>query len=431
MPIIDFKATMCKHCYKCVRGCEVKSIMIRDGHAYIMPNRCILCGQCLLNCPQSAKRVPSELSKVKKLIESGAPVIASLSSSYMGVLPYKKRGQVKSALKKLGFTNVCDAAEGAALATEEYVRLLEQGEMKNIITTACPSIVNLIEIHYPELIKYLAPVLIPSGIHTRMLHAEFGEAAKVVVIGPCIAEKEKNRVVKPDAVLTFEDLKQWLSEEQIEIEACEEEPFEDREPGANLRYPVSGGLLTAVTATQKKPDKYRKFYVSGVKDCLDVCEAMKTGEVAGCFIEMNACHGGCVNGPSTATSVSSFKVKLDLEAMLPKDCAAAICSLAIINAAAPSFTPEALPAVITPLARNGAFNPRNCSSVVSGRKCSSSCFSTQPEQSPQPECLRIALLPYVADCVAQNYLDLLARFLTVQLHSLPFPACCQFQIVEP
>ena len=101
MPIIDFKATMCKHCYKCVRGCEVKSIMIRDGHAYIMPNRCILCGQCLLNCPQSAKRVPSELSKVKKLIESGAPVIASLSSSYMGVLPYKKRGQVKSALKKL------------------------------------------------------------------------------------------------------------------------------------------------------------------------------------------------------------------------------------------------------------------------------------------------------------------------------------------
>ena len=319
MPIIDFKATMCKHCYKCVRGCEVKSIMIRDGHAYIMPNRCILCGQCLLNCPQSAKRVPSELSKVKKLIESGAPVIASLSSSYMGVLPYKKRGQVKSALKKLGFTNVCDAAEGAALATEEYVRLLEQGEMKNIITTACPSIVNLIEIHYPELIKYLAPVLIPSGIHTRMLHAEFGEAAKVVVIGPCIAEKEKNRVVKPDAVLTFEDLKQWLSEEQIEIEACEEEPFEDREPGANLRYPVSGGLLTAVTATQKKPDKYRKFYVSGVKDCLDVCEAMKTGEVAGCFIEMNACHGGCVNGPSTATSVSSFKVKLDLEAMLPKE----------------------------------------------------------------------------------------------------------------
>ena len=67
-----------------------------------MPNRCILCGQCLLNCPQSAKRVPSELSKVKKLIESGAPVIASLSSSYMGVLPYKKRGAGQVSIKKAG-----------------------------------------------------------------------------------------------------------------------------------------------------------------------------------------------------------------------------------------------------------------------------------------------------------------------------------------
>ncbi len=42
-----------------------------------------------------------------------------------------------------------------------------------------------------------------------------------------------------------------------------------------------------------------------------------------------------------------------------------------------------------PIARNGAFNPRNCSSVVSGRRCHHvvfllqrlSCFSTQPEQS--------------------------------------------------
>ena len=321
MPIIDFKAAMCKHCYKCVRGCEVKSIMIRDGHAYIMPNRCILCGQSLLICPQSAKRVPSELDRVREFIRSGVPVVASLSSSYIGVLPYRQRGQVKAALKKLGFTSVCDAAEGAALATREYVKLLEQGTMRNIITTACPSIVNLIEIHYPELIDYLAPVLIPSGIHIRMLRAEFGAEAKVVVIGPCVAEKEPTRPVRPDAVLTFEDLKNWLAQEEICIEDCEEDPFEDRRPGANLRYPVSGGLLTAVRATRSRPDRYRKFYVSGVKDCLDVCEALRTGEVEGCFIEMNACHGGCINGPATATTVSSFKVKLDLEAMLPTEAA--------------------------------------------------------------------------------------------------------------
>lgn len=317
MPIIDFKAAMCKHCYKCVRGCEVKSIMIRDGHAYIMPNRCILCGQCLLNCPQSAKTVRSGLEKVKALIAEGNPVIASLSSSYIGVFPYRERGQVKTALKKLGFAEVRDVAEGAALATEEYARLVEAGEMKNIITTACPSIMDLMEIHYPELIPYIAPVTRPSGIHTAMLKAEFGEEAKVVFISPCVAEKSGSRASAPDVALTFEELKRWLEEEKIEIEDCEAEEFDDRQSGVNLRYPVSGGLLRSVNASLKKPHHYRKFYVSGVKDCIDVCEALKTGEVDGCFIEMNACHGGCINGPATATEVSSFKVKLDLEATLP------------------------------------------------------------------------------------------------------------------
>lgn len=321
MPIIDFKAAMCKHCYKCVRGCEVKSIMIRNGHAYIMPNRCILCGQCLLNCPQSAKRVSGELSKVKEFLKGGAPVVLSLSSAYIGLFPYKSRGQVKAALKRLGFADVRDSAEAAALATGEYVKLLEQGEMENIITSACPSIVDLIEIHYPELIPYMAPVLLPSGIHTRMLKASYGEDAKVVFAGPCIAEKKKSRAVAPDAVLTFEEIRDWLSEEGIEIPSCEEEAFEERHLGANLRYPVSGGLLTAVEETKRQRDRYRKFYVSGVKDCQEVCEAMKTGEVKGCFIEMNACHGGCINGPATAAEVSSFKVKLDLEEMLPKGAA--------------------------------------------------------------------------------------------------------------
>lgn len=322
MPIIDFKAAMCKHCYKCVRGCEVKSIMIRDGHAYILPNRCILCGQCLQICPQSAKRLSSELSKVKEYVENKTPTVLSISSSYIGLFRYKKRGQVKAALKKLGFSDVRDYAEGAAFITEEYVKLLEQGTMKNIITTACPSIVDLIEIHYPELIEYLAPTLPPSGIHARMLRREYGSNVKIVFAGPCIAEKKEARAVRTeqclDAVLTFEELNKWLEDEGISFDDCEDEDFEESHLGANLRYPVSGGLLTAVSVTQQKKDNYRKFYVSGVKDCVDVCEALKTGEVKNCFIEMNACHGGCINGPATGGTVSSFKVKLDLEELLPK-----------------------------------------------------------------------------------------------------------------
>lgn len=33
MEIIDFKATKCKHCYKCVRYCDVKAIQVKDERA--------------------------------------------------------------------------------------------------------------------------------------------------------------------------------------------------------------------------------------------------------------------------------------------------------------------------------------------------------------------------------------------------------------
>ena len=66
MGIIDFKATKCKHCYKCVRNCEVKAIMVKDGRAEIMEDKCILCGTCLQICPQSAKTLNSDLNVVKE-----------------------------------------------------------------------------------------------------------------------------------------------------------------------------------------------------------------------------------------------------------------------------------------------------------------------------------------------------------------------------
>ena len=190
MGIIDFKATKCKHCYKCVRNCEVKAIMIKDGRAEIMADKCILCGKCLQICPQSAKILVSDLELVKDYIKKGVPVVVSLAPSYMGLLKYRTIGQVKTALKKLGFLDVRETSEGASLVTEEYIRLLREGTMENIITTCCPSVNDLIEIYYPQLIPYLAPVVSPMIAHGKLLKKEYRPETKVVFLGPCIAKKK-------------------------------------------------------------------------------------------------------------------------------------------------------------------------------------------------------------------------------------------------
>lgn len=118
MGIIDFKATKCKHCYKCIRNCEVKAVMIRNERAEIMPDQCILCGKCMQVCPQSAKTLISDLELVKEYIRQGKRTVISLAPSYMGLLKYSSIGQVNGALKKLGFSDVRETAEGAALVKQ-------------------------------------------------------------------------------------------------------------------------------------------------------------------------------------------------------------------------------------------------------------------------------------------------------------------------
>ena len=132
MGIIDFKATKCKHCYKCVRYCDVKAVMIKDGRAEIMEDKCVLCGHCLQICPQSAKTLTSDLRMVKNFIRQGEKVIVSMAPSYMGLLKYETMGQVNAALQRLGFAEVRETSEGAAAVTAEYVKLLQEGKMENI-----------------------------------------------------------------------------------------------------------------------------------------------------------------------------------------------------------------------------------------------------------------------------------------------------------
>ena len=323
MAIIDFKATKCKHCYKCVRNCEVKAIMIKDGRAEIMPDKCILCGKCLQICPQSAKQLVSDLGLVKSWIMSGQKVVVSIAPSYMGLLKFNTIGQVKAALKKLGFADVRETSEGAALVTEEYTRLLQEGKMENIITTCCPSVNDLIEIYYPQLVPWLAPVVSPMIAHGRLLKKEYGADTKVVFLGPCIAKKKESQDPRHDncidAVLNFTEIQHWFQDQNIVVEECRDEPFDRIDPKVNRLYPVTNGVVNSVLATEGRVDSYRKFYVHGTKNCIDVCESLSRGEIKGCFIEINNCSGGCIKGPTVEDkTISQFKVKLDMEDAVKK-----------------------------------------------------------------------------------------------------------------
>ena len=290
MNVINFQDANCAHCYKCLRNCDVKAIRIKQGQAQIVTDMCIYCGHCMEICPQEAKTFDSDLAYVKSLLYKKERVVVSLDPSYRGLLDYEDSGQIVDALLKLGFSQVRETAEGAAIITREYVRLMKEGKMDNIIVTSCPAIVYLVEKHYPMLIPYLAPVVSPMIAHGRWIKDRMGQHTKVVFIGPCVAKKMEAEADSRtrgcvDAVIEFNELQKWLEEEGIDLKHCESRPFANQDPMVNQLYPITNGIIRAVDVCGA-PGTYKKLTVSSIKSCREFLHSMKRGYIDHCFVAL-------------------------------------------------------------------------------------------------------------------------------------------------
>ena len=288
---LTLKKSNCKNCYKCIRHCPVKAIRFSGNQAHIIGNECILCGQCFVVCPQNAKQIVDETEKVKVLLQSGDPVVVSLAPSF--VANYEGVGicAMRDALQKLGFYEVEETAIGATIVKNEYERMLKEDERDIIITSCCHSINLLIQKYFPAELEYLADVVSPMQAHCMDIKKRFPKA-KTVFIGPCVAKKDEAEHYEGivDAVLTFEELTNWLKEENIELKT----DMDSTEESRARFFPTTGGILK--TMAQDAPG-YTYMALDGIDNCVDALRDIESGKIHKCFIEMSACVGSCIGGP--------------------------------------------------------------------------------------------------------------------------------------
>lgn len=319
---LTLKKSNCKNCYKCIRHCPVKSIRFSANQAHIIGNECILCGQCFVVCPQNAKEIASELEKVKVLIQSGDPVFVSLAPSFIANYDGIGINGMRSALKKLGFADAEETAIGATIVKTEYERMLAAETRDVVISSCCHSVNLLVQKYFPDEIKNLADVLSPMQAHAKDIKRRHPNA-KVVFVGPCVAKKDEaeyyNGIV--DAVLTFEEVTEWLKAEKIELVA----DMDDYEKSRARFFPTTGGILK----TMARQADYTYLAIDGVENCIAALKDIESGKIHKCFIEMSACVGSCVGGPvmekyrrspvKDYAAVARYAGKKDFDVEMPDD----------------------------------------------------------------------------------------------------------------
>jgi iron only hydrogenase large subunit-like protein/uncharacterized Fe-S cluster-containing protein len=364
----------CKNCYKCLRVCPVKSIRFSDGQAEIMSDFCIYCGACVSACPQEAKAVCSDLESVREMLRFHEQVVLTLAPSFLGSFELDDPRQLVGALKRLGFAQVRETARGAAMVSDELARIAAQGTMDNILTTCCPSAVQLVEKYYPDLTDSLSPVVSPMVAHGKAIKKELGQDVKVVFAGPCIAKIEEGKDVRYsgaiDGVLTFKDLIGWFQAAGIDPAQAEPQDFDEDLAGLAALYPVQAGILENVRA--RGIEGYDLLHVEGVEELQELLEAIRAGQLHHCFVEINACHGSCMGGPVTGVERGKrFKGAVHVKAyaqhqpvQVPKGMTMPVLATAYANRSQRQTLPteEEIRAILRSIGKETPSDELNCAS---------------------------------------------------------------------
>ena len=305
----------CQDCYKCVRHCHCKAIRIVDGKASVIAESCVSCGECVKVCPSHAKKIRSELDRIRQMLENGSNVYASVAPSFPAFFPGVTIGQLASALKKLGFAGVSETALGAQAVSVQVAEFLKKTDLPLVISSACPACVDYIRKYNPDYTANIVPLLSPVMAHCKMIKERFGSDSKVIFFGPCAAKKnEADR--NPDIfslAATFSVLGELFEENGIIPILEKESPLVMESASEGRFYAVEGGMNDTLRDDNRD---VRYISVSGL-DNLDRMLKRYHGSVGKrkIFLEALACPGGCINGPVIPAESGGLEVIAETDAI--------------------------------------------------------------------------------------------------------------------
>jgi len=271
--------------------------------------KCLSCGQCIPECPLDAIVDKIEFVPIiKHLKEKKRHVYAIMAPAFIGQFGDNvSAGQVRSALKYMGFRDMIEVALLADLLTlreaYEFEKLVNEREDYLITSCCCPIWMNMVQKGYPELLGHFSPAVSPM-IATGRVIKELDEEALVVFIGPCIAKKneakDKELEGAVDFVLTFRELEQVFMALELKLSEMEDDHKEQSSMGGRI-YGRTGGVSSSVEMVVKRlmgeAVDFRSVQADGVKACKEILDKLKAGQSDANFIEGMGCKGGCVGGP--------------------------------------------------------------------------------------------------------------------------------------
>lgn len=298
----------------CQKSCPFDAILVNKhtNSTYISIDKCTDCGFCVNACPTGSILDKVEFIPLIDLLNKEETIVAAVAPSIIGQFGQTvTMNQLRSAFKKLGFTDMVEVSFFADMLTiKEAIEFDHNVNSINdfmISSCCCPMWLAMLKKSFNELLPHVSPSVSPMIAAGRVLK-KINPNCKVVFIGPCIAKKseakEKDISGIIDFVLTFKELKDIFESLDINPQTLPEDNTLEYSSKQGLIYGFAGGVSTAICDCVShifpgKSHLLKSVKASGVSECRDILSLLKTHDLDANFIEGMGCSGGCVGGPGT------------------------------------------------------------------------------------------------------------------------------------
>ena len=293
----------CVGCTNCVKRCPTEAIRVRDGKAIIIKERCIDCGECIRVCPHHAKDAyTDQLDQLKNYKYTVALPAPALYGQFCNMDDINR---ILAGLLGIGFDSVFEVAAAAEIVSDATRKMMKDGHLEfPVISSACPAVLRLIRVRFPELLMHVLPLNPPVEVAARLARERAIKATGlnpedigIVFITPCPAKMtsiksplgtDKSQI---DLVISIRQIYPLMLKSMKEVPEDLAELVESGRMG--IGWGQTGGESSATL--------YENYLAAdGIENMIKVLEDLEDDKLQHVeFVELNACSSGCVGGVLT------------------------------------------------------------------------------------------------------------------------------------
>ncbi|MBN1142899.1 MAG: 4Fe-4S binding protein [Bacteroidales bacterium] len=298
---LKIQEDLCIGCTHCMKACPTEALRVTAGKAKLIAERCVDCGECMRVCPVNAIMI--EEDDFSRIFDYDCR-IALAPSVFIGQFPRNITSRkIYSGMLEDGFTHVYEVEHSTGILKELINNyLVENPEIRPVISSFCPAIVRLIQVRFPSLVGNILPVKAPLDLAAIAYRKKFADegipadriglfyitpcAAKIAAVKSPVGEKKSpiNGVINLNTLYNRVYSIIRREEKGYCIVPEKEQLLPDE-----MVWTLTGGEARHVHG--------RCLSIDGISNAIEFLEKLENGTVGNFdFLEMRACDESCAGG---------------------------------------------------------------------------------------------------------------------------------------